>query len=190
MILYSLTPHGTMPIAGLRLHMLESMSSASCLLRIILLAAALLTAFGIPAAAAQGQRGEAVAIVVNPSANVSELSFAQLRKIFLGEQQYWPDRERITLLVRAPEAYERDVVLRRIYEMNEAQFRQYWIAKIFRSEVTSGPKIVYSSEMTRELVAALPGSIAFMRANDASGDNVKVLRIDGKLPGDRGYPLQ
>lgn len=165
------------------------MSSTDCLLRLSLLAVLFLAVFGTSDVVGQGQGGNAVAIVVNPSTGVNDLSFSQLRKIFLGEQQYWPDRERITLLVRAPEAYERDLVLRRIYEMNESQFRQYWIAKIFRSEVTSGPKIVYSTAMARELIDALPGSITFIRAGDAGG-SVKVLRIDGKLPGDQGYPLQ
>ena len=137
-----------------------------------------------------GQPSEnAIAIVVHSDVAADDLSFAQLRKIFMGDQQFWSDRKRITLLVRAPEAYERDAVLKHIYEMSEGQFRQYWIAKIFRSEVTSGPKIVYSTEMAHELVRALPGSITFMRATDV-GDGMKVLRIDGKAPADPGYPLR
>lgn len=150
----------------------------------------LLAALGLGTTRADAQtRGDAVAIVVHPEARVNGLSFAQLRKIFLGEQQFWDDKSRITLLVRAPVAYERRLVLDRIYDMSEAQFRQYWIAKIFRAEVTSGPKIVYSTEMARELISALPGAISFVRAADA-GASVKVLRIDGKLPGEAGYPLQ
>lgn len=154
---------------------------------VLLLVGGAVPLFGAREAAAQA--GQPVAIVVHPDVNVENLSFTQLRRIFLGEQQSWSDRERITLLVRAPEAYERDVVLRHIYEMSEGQFRQYWIAKIFRSEMTSGPKIVYSTEMARDLVSALPGSITFIPASGA-GEGVKVLRIDGKLPGERGYPLQ
>jgi len=55
-------------------------------------------------------------------------------------------------------ARERDVVLKVIYGMTEAQFRQYWISKIFRLETSSGPKIVYSTEMAAELVTAIPGA--------------------------------
>lgn len=143
----------------------------------------------IPAEAQSRSGDDAIAIVVHPDAGVDDLSFAHLRKIFLGEQQYWPDQKRVTLLVRAPVAYERGVVLDRIYEMSEPQFRQYWIAKIFRAEVASGPKIVYSTEMARELVTALPGAIAFMRLRDV-GAGMKVVKIDGKLPADSGYPLR
>lgn len=135
----------------------------------------------------------AVAIVVHADTSVTDLTMAQLRRIFLAEQQFWPDNSRITLLVRAPGAYERELVLDRIYEMNEDRFRKYWIAKMFRAEVPSGPKIVFSSNMAFELVTAIPGSITFMNSADVTGVNerrVKVVRIDGLLPGEPGYPLE
>ncbi len=132
---------------------------------------------------------EAVAIVAHPGVVVDDLSFAELRSIFLAEQQFWPDRSRITLLVRAPQARERDVVLNEIYQMDEDRYRRYWIAKMFRAEVPSGPKIVFSSEMTRDLVTVIPGSIAFMPASEV-GPSLKVIRIDGRLPSDDGYRLR
>jgi hypothetical protein len=73
--------------------------------------------------------------------------------------------------------------------MDEAQFRQYWIAKMFRAEVPRGPKIVFSTDMTLELVVAIPGSISFINASQVT-DDVKVVRVDGKLPTEEGYPLQ
>lgn len=132
---------------------------------------------------------QAVAIVVNPHSTVTDLSFAELRRIFLGQQQFWPDRTKITLLVRAPVAPERAVVLDQIYRMDEDQFRQYWIGKMFRAEVAGGPKIVYSSDMAINLVDNVPGSITFVLAS-AVTQSSKVLRIDGKLPSDPGYPLK
>lgn len=135
------------------------------------------------------QANPPIAIVVHPSTQISDISFTRLRKIFLGEEQYWDGNKRITLLVRAPVAREREIVLKRIYDMSEAQFRQYWIAKLFRAEVAAGPKIVYSTDMAKQLVTALPGAVAFLPASEV-GSNVKVLRIDGKLPGEAGYRLQ
>ena len=72
--------------------------------------------------------------------------------------------------------------------MSEAQFRQYWISKVFRAEASSGPKIVYSNEMATELVEAIPGSVAFVDSTQVP-KGLKTLKIDGKLPGDKGYPL-
>jgi hypothetical protein len=129
-----------------------------------------------------------IAIVVHKDSAVEDLSLQDLRNIFLANQQFWPDRTRITLLVRAPKSDERDFVLDRIYQMDEAQFRQYWIAKMFRAEVPRGPKIVFSNDMALELVVAIPGSISFIKANEVTGD-VRVIRVDGKLPGEPGYPL-
>jgi len=130
-----------------------------------------------------------VAIVVHRDTQVDDLSLEDLRSIFLADQQFWSDRQRIILLVRAPESDERDFVLNRIYQMSEAQFRQYWIAKMFRAEVPRGPKIVFSTDMTLDLVVAIPGSISFIRSDQVT-DDVKVVRINGALPSESGYPLK
>jgi ABC-type phosphate transport system substrate-binding protein len=133
--------------------------------------------------------GSAIAIVVHKDVPVENLSLQELRSIFLADRQFWENRTRITLLVRAPNSDERSFVLERIYQMSEAQFRQYWIAKMFRAEVPRGPKIVLSTGMALDLVVAIPGSISFTRA-DAVTDDVKLVRVDGLLPDDDGYALK
>ncbi len=130
-----------------------------------------------------------VAILVNPATRISNLTLDQLREIMLGNRQFWPGQQPIVLLVRAPVAPERTAVLHIIYRMSEAEFRQYWIAKIFRDETATAPKIVYSATMTNELVVAIPGAIAFLEADEVQ-PGPKVLTINGKRPGEKGYPLQ
>ncbi len=129
-----------------------------------------------------------IAIVVRPDVPVDNLSFAELRKLFLGDRQFWTSNVRVTLLVRAPGAHERDVVLKTIYQMSEAQFRQYWIAKVFRAEAASGPRIVYSNEMAVDVVAGTPGAVAFVEAGQVP-KGLKILKINGLLPGAKDYPL-
>src|SRR5438477_5070015 len=130
-----------------------------------------------------------IAVVVRPDTPAENLSFAEIRKLLMGDRQFWNSSLRVTLLIRAPAAHEREVVLKTIYRMSESQFRQYWISKVFRAEATSGPKIVYSNEMATELVSAIPGSVAFVDAAQVP-QGLKVLKIDGKLPGDKDYPLK
>ena len=130
-----------------------------------------------------------VAVVVGPDTPVDNLSFADVRKLFMGDRQYWSSNLRVTLLIRAPAARERDVVLKTIYGMTEAQFRQYWISKIFRLETSTGPKIVYSTEMAGELVTAIPGAVTFMDSANVP-KSLKIVKIDGRSPGERGYRLQ
>ena len=129
-----------------------------------------------------------IAVVVRPDTPVDNLTIGEIRKLLLGERQFWNSNLRVTLLIRAPSSRERDVVLKTIYQMSEAQFRQYWISKVFRAEASSGPKIVYSNEMATELVTAIPGSVAFVDSTQVP-KGLKALKIDGKLPGDKGYPL-
>jgi hypothetical protein len=138
---------------------------------------------------AQNQRGSSIAVVVNPDTPASDLSLEEVRKIFLGERQYWTSKLPVVLLIRAPVAPERDIVLRVIYQMDEVQFKRYWIAKIFRAESANAPKIVYSNGMANELAAAIPGTIAFMDIRDVR-PGIKVVRIDGHLPSDPDYPLK
>lgn len=130
-----------------------------------------------------------VAVVVNADTPVNNLSLAEVRKIFLGDRQYWTANIPVVLLMRAPVARERDVVLKTIYQMSESRFKQYWIAKIFRAESASAPKVVYSNDMANELVTAIPGAIAFIDSRDVK-PGTKVVRVDGLLPGDAGYPLR
>ncbi len=137
--------------------------------------------------AAQAKAGD-LAIVVHPSTPIAELSFAELRQVFLGERQYWNANVPVVLLIRAPTSTERDAVLNVIYQMREPQFKQYWIAKIFRAEMTSTPKVVYSNESANQLVSSIPGTIAFMSAGDVK-PGIKVLKVDGHLPGEPGYRL-
>jgi hypothetical protein len=142
-----------------------------------------------PASAQGSSAGGDVAVVVRPDLPVDNLSFKEVRELLLGDRQFWAPGLRVSLLMRAPVARERDVILKTVYKMTEAEFRRYWIEKVFRAEVQSGPKIVYSNESATELVALIPGAVAFVDAAEVP-KGLKVLRIDGRLPREKGYPLR
>ena len=141
-----------------------------------------------PAEAGESKGGD-VAVIVRPEVPVDDLSFSEVRKLLLGDRQFWTPGLRVTLLMRAPVARERAVILKTVYRMSEADFRRYWIEKVFRAEAQSGPKIVYSNETATELVGAIPGAVAFIDASQVPR-GLKILKIDGRLPGEKGYPLR
>jgi hypothetical protein len=130
-----------------------------------------------------------VAIVVNSRVPVTDLSFTELRRILLGERQFWSSSLRISLLMRAPVAREREVLLNTVYEMSEAQVRQYWISKVFRAEAASAPPLFYSDEEILQALVSVPGSIAAVEASRIP-KSLRVIRIDGRLPGEPGYRLR
>jgi ABC-type phosphate transport system substrate-binding protein len=153
-------------------------------------AIATLAAVGLALAsgrAAVGQSG-ALAVIVHQGTPVDALSLNQLRRLFLGDQQFWGDQTRVALLMPPTGAPARAAALRAVYQMSEAAYRQYWVAKIFRAEVTSGPRVA-TPEQARRVVAATRGAVAIVPAGAVDG-SVKVLRIGGRLPEESGYPLR
>jgi hypothetical protein len=136
--------------------------------------------------AAQTSKG--VAVVVHPDVQVDNLTTSELRRVVLGDREFWPAGVRVTLLIRAPIAHERDVVLKDLCQMTEGQFRQHWIGKVFRADTALAPKIVYSSAMALDLVNRTPGAITFVDASELPR-GLKIVKIDGRLPGEKGYAL-
>ena len=132
-----------------------------------------------------------VAVVVHKSNTLTDLSSADLRKIFLGDQTRWPDNEKITILLLPPGSEERTAVLKILLRMSDDDFMRHWISRVFQGEATAGPKTASSPASMLRLVAGLPSAFGMLDAGDApAGDSgVKVLRVDGKAPSDDGYPL-
>jgi hypothetical protein len=147
-------------------------------------------AWPTPAAGQAGSAGQDVAVVVHSGVPVDNLTYAELRRLLLGDREFWASGLRVTLLIRAPIARERDVVVRDVCQMTEAQFRQHWIGKVFRADTANGPKIVYSAENAIEQVNRTPGAMTFVLASAAAGKGGKILKIDGLLPGQRGYKVR
>jgi hypothetical protein len=129
------------------------------------------------------------AVVVHPDVAIDSLPLVDLRRVLLGDREFWSPGVRITLFIRAPIAGERDAAVKTVCQMTEAQFRQHWIGKVFRADTQAGPRIVYSNDMAIDQVSRTPGALAFI-ATPVTAKNVKVLKIDGKLPGQAGYPIR
>ncbi len=144
---------------------------------------------GMLPAPAGAQTQPDIAVIVNSEVAVDNLSLADLRRILTGDKEFWPSGSRVTIFIRAPIARERDAVIRDVCQMTEAQFRQHWIAKVFRAETPTGPKILYSNESTIDQVSRTPGAIAFVQG-PVTAKGVKVVKIDGRSPGQSGYKLR
>src|SRR5262245_56908487 len=129
-----------------------------------------------------------LAIVAHPDTPVTQLTLPELRQVMKGEKQYWKPDMAVVLFVRAATSQERTAVLGTIYQMTEPQFNQYWIAKQFRAEATSAPTKLNSNALTQQFVSSTPGAIGFMAAHDVK-PGVKVLKIEGALPGEPSYRL-
>jgi hypothetical protein len=129
------------------------------------------------------------AVVASADVPVDNLSMADLRKLFLGDRQFWPSNVRVALLVRAPVTRERAVVVWTICKMSESQFGQHWIGKVMRADCTNSPRLFPSNQTAIDLVRSMPGAIAIVNAAQVP-KGMKILSVEGKLPGQPGYKLQ
>ena len=127
-----------------------------------------------------------LAIIINKSNPVSDISFADLRKIFLAEQKYWPNGRRVTVVMREPGQAERAAVLRQLYRMSNHDYERYFMRAEFTGEGHGVPKSLSSAAGVRKFVYNVPGAIGYVRADEADG-SVKVVRVDGRAPGEPGY---
>jgi ABC-type phosphate transport system substrate-binding protein len=134
-------------------------------------------------------RDNSIAVIVNPRNSIESISLAELRNIFLGTQQFWKDGTQIVPVVRAPSAKERDVLLRRVLHMSDAQFQQYWRKKRHAQRGVREPLAVVSNGMQLQTVGLESGGIALVATSDIH-DGVKVLKVSGRRPGSAAYPLK
>jgi len=132
---------------------------------------------------------DSLAIVVNRSNPVDSLSFPELRKIFMGEQDHWSNGRRITVVMMEPGRVERQAVLAQIYKMDEKDFNQYFLHNMFTGELHAAPKALGSSTEVLKFVFNIPGAIGYLKPSEVN-DSVKVVRIDSRLPGEKDYAIR
>lgn len=129
-----------------------------------------------------------VALIVNPTNPVTDLSSSDLVAIFRQEQQHWKAGGKIYLILQESGTPEKDIVLKRVYGMTDAELKKFWLGKLFRGEISSFPRVTHSNAGTKRLVSQASNALGFVDAATVDA-GVKALRIDGKKPGDPGYLL-
>jgi hypothetical protein len=78
--------------------------------------------------------------------------------------------------------------LLRLLGMSESEYKQYWIAQVFRGDSQAEPVALFSNGMQKEAISAFPGAIALVTIGDVK-PGMKVLKVDGHLPGEPDYPV-
>jgi phosphate transport system substrate-binding protein len=156
------------------------MRTVVCLLKLLTVAAGLM----LSRASAQE-----LAVIVNKSNPVDNLTIAQLRKILLAEQSQWPNGKPVMVLLRTPGSPERAVALELACGMTETDFNQHFLHSSFTGGSAAAPKALGSTAMLRQLVTTLPGAVGIIAAADVN-DSVKVVKIEGLPPGDAAYKLK
>jgi hypothetical protein len=130
---------------------------------------------------------EPLAVIVAKNSGLSELSSAQLTRMFMGDLVDTGGR-RLIPLNRAITTEEREEFDRVVLGKSPDEMARYWIDRKIRGQ-SGAPKAVEPVDVYERVIAKLDGAIGYVRVGQLRGD-VKVIRIDGKSPTDRGYPIR
>jgi ABC-type phosphate transport system substrate-binding protein len=129
-----------------------------------------------------------VAIIVNLAHAQGALTMNELARIFRLDQQRWKSGDKVDLVLQVSASDKETVVQERIYHMGAEELKRYWLGKVFRGELTATPRAFSSDASVKTYVAANPQAIGYIDSV-LLDDTVKALAIDGKRPGEPGYPL-
>jgi len=124
-----------------------------------------------------------MAIIVNQGNNVQNLSAADLAKIFKGDTRRWDNGTAITVVLRDASTPEMELFLSRIYRTTPEKLRNFIAAH------KGAIVVVDSNEAMLNAVRTIPGAIGLVDVFLINKE-VKVLKIDGKLPVEYGYILR
>jgi hypothetical protein len=129
-------------------------------------------------------------VVASPSVPIDDVSVKMLRRLFALERQFWkPGMPAIPLLPPSGAA-SRTFLLGHVLETDEPGLKRMILEKLYRAEIDLAPKVTATDEETVSFVASGRGLFALVPTRVAKGREVKVLRVEGKLPGAIDYPLR
>lgn len=170
----------------------RTLTTTACALSLFaaLVAACLPPCGAARARGAQAQASNEIAVIVNKSNPIEDMSLAELREYFLAERGHWPNgggKVRVVMLEQGLPT--RDAALRLIYNMNEKGYVSHFLGKKFRGETLEEPRQQSSAADVIKFVSFVSGAIGYVRPEEVDA-SVKVIRVDGLAPGDSGYKLK
>lgn len=126
------------------------------------------------------------AVVVAGGSKLQQVSLADIAKLCKGQKQSWPDGQSFKLFITDPEATEMRGPVRELFGVSSTEIKPL-VAKLNSSRPFI--EIVDHDEDVLRAVHATPGAVGIVDVY-AIDSSVKVIRIDGRLPFDSGYPLK
>lgn len=129
-----------------------------------------------------------IAIIVHPDNLLNEISSRDLSRIFKREKQRWTDNSTVYVIMQEDGTPEKNLIVSKIFLMRSNELKRYWLNKMIKGEILSFPKTLSSSDAIKRFVSQIHSAIAYVNAEDLD-ESVKVLPIDGKKPGEKGYFL-
>ena len=129
-----------------------------------------------------------IAIIIHNENPIDDISSGDLARIFKQEKKQWKDGRQVYLIMQEAGSREKEVILKKVFRMDPEELKKFWMAQMFRGEISSFPKTLSSNAAVKRFVSQVAVAVGFIDASLVD-QSIKVLRIDGKLPGENGYLL-
>jgi len=147
----------------------------------------LLATTGVTTHVDAGEARVRLAIVVSKDSPVSDISFYELKRLYMGEQVN-SSGKRLLPLNMTPASRERGGFDKAVLQMSPDAIARYWVDRKIRGD-SGPPKTIEPLDLLQRVVARLDGAVGYAPVNEIRPE-LKALRIDGKGPNDSGYPLE
>lgn len=123
-----------------------------------------------------------LAIVVNKSNTTAKVSAADLEKLLKAATASWPDGKKVKVFLTDPGSADNRTILQRVYKMAPAEIKS--LLDAHKADI----QIVASDDIVLMMVSEHPGAMGIVNVYSITSQ-VKVLKIDDKLPMEQGYLL-
>ena len=140
-----------------------------------------------PQAQAGGNPSE-LAVIVHPDNKTDNISLDTLRAIFLKQKKKWADGSSVIVLNFRARSRPRISFDRIVLSLLPDEAAAYWIDRRIRGK-GHPPRSLASSRLIQRIVARNPEAVTYVPADEVSG-KVKVISVDGRKPGSKGYLLR
>jgi len=124
-----------------------------------------------------------LAIVAEKSNATTNLSSADLVKIFLARTHNWPDGKPVVLVMRDLSSADMQLLVRKVLNMTPAEAHAF--VEAHRGAIV----VAESDDAVIRFVSGTRGAIGVVDLFSLTKD-VNVLKVDGKLPVEQGYLLR
>lgn len=128
-----------------------------------------------------------LAVVVARSSSVQDVRLSELRRIFTNEGDSDGSGQRYVPFNHPPHTTDRVAFDKLVLGMSPDDVSQFWIERKIRG-LPGPPRSVDSLSLLLRLIARLPGGIGYARPAQLTNE-VRAVRVNGKLPNDADYPL-
>jgi len=133
----------------------------------------------------------AFAVVVHPSNPIRDIRLGDLTALFEGANRQWPNRAPVVLVERDSSSPPYQFLMGRLLNTTPGEYRRRVQNIEYRGEAPLAIKTLNSDASACQFVFNVPTAVALVDAQSALACNqVRVLRVDGKLPGEEGYRLK